>query len=359
MPRRIVVTGASGNVGTAVLRSLAQTHPDDEIVGVVRRAPAPVGVYRSVDWHQVDLGSPGIEAGLRRIFAGADCVVHTAWGFQPTRNHRYLFDVAIGGSSAVLRAAHDAGVAHLVHISSLGTYAAGRYGRKVDETWSTAGLPSSVYSQSKAAVEAMLDGYQRRNPDGVGITRMRPGLIVQRKAAAGLRRYTLPAYLNPRWLRWLPLLPLDRSLVVPLVHTDDVADAIVRAIDRRALGPFNLAAEPPIRRDDIAAALGARPVHVSAAVLRLLVQATWRLGLQPIDRGWLDMAFSVPLLASDRARAELGWTPRWGSREALAEVVEGLLAGSGAPSPVLRPRSFAEAIRRDLADGPLTRRRVP
>ncbi len=357
MPKRIVVTGASGNVGTALLRALAAD--DADVVGITRRQPGSRGAYASAYWHQLDLADAGAESKLRNVFRGAACVVHLAWGFQPTRNVRYLDAVAIGGSSAVLNAAHAANVPHLVHMSSVGAYAPGAYGRKVDESWSTAGLESSAYSRAKSAVERILDDYEARNPDGVGITRMRPGLIVQRDAATGLRRYTLPAYLDPRLARLLPVLPLDRRLAVPMVHADDVADACVRAIERRALGPFNLAAEPPVRRDEIARVLRAKPIHVPSAVLGLLVDASWRARLQPIDRGWLDLAFAVPLLNTDRARTELGWAPRHGAVDALAEAVDGMVGASGTDSPVLRPRSFLAALKREAVVGPLTTRRVP
>jgi len=359
VPKRIVITGASGNVGTALLRRLTADDSDYEIVGISRRRPPSDDLYRSAHWHELDLADPGVELELLKVFRGAACVVHLAWGFQPTRNRRYLDSVGVNGSAAVLSAAHNAKVPHLLHMSSVGTYAAGRYGQKVDETFSTAGIPSSAYSRAKSAVEHMLDGYEGHNPDGVGITRMRPGFILQRDAALGLRRYTLPAYVDPRWVRWLPLLPLDRSLSVSIVHADDVADACVKAIERRALGPFNLAAEPPVGRDDIAKALRARPIHVPSPLLGLLVAASWRARLQPLDRGWLDMAFSLPLLDTDRARNVLGWSPRWSSEAALADLVDGFLHTWGTQSPVLRARSCAEAISRDLHEGPLTVRRVP
>ncbi|BCP11528.1 nucleoside-diphosphate sugar epimerase [Mycobacterium paraintracellulare] len=359
MPKRIVITGASGNVGTALLRRLTADDSDYGIVGISRRRTPSDDVYRSAHWHELDLADPGVELELLKVFRGAACVVHLAWGFQPTRNRRYLDAVGVNGSAAVLSAAHNAKVPHLLHMSSVGTYAAGRYGQKVDETFSTAGIPSSAYSRAKSAVEHMLDGYERHNTDGVGITRMRPGFILQRDAALGLRRYTLPAYVDPRWVRWLPLLPLDRSLSVSIVHADDVADACVKAIERRALGPFNLAAEPPVGRDDIAKALRARPIHVASPLLGLLVAASWRARLQPLDRGWLDMAFSLPLLGTDRARNVLGWSPRWSSEAALADLVDGFLHTWGTQSPVLRARSCAEAISRDLHEGPLTVRRVP
>ena len=59
---RIVITGASGNVGTALLRRLAEDAPGHDIVGVVRRPPEPAGVYQNVRWHSVDLAEPDAEA---------------------------------------------------------------------------------------------------------------------------------------------------------------------------------------------------------------------------------------------------------------------------------------------------------
>ncbi len=359
MPTRIVIVGASGNIGTALLRRLAAAGGDYELHGVSRRRPPPVGAYQGVAWHQLDVADHQSVTRLQRVFTGADCVVHLAWGFQPTRNADYLDAVAINGSSAVLTAVRAAGAGHLVHMSSVGTYAAGRYGQRVDESWSTAGIGSSRYSRAKSAVEAMLDEYERGDGGEVVITRMRPGFVLQRDAASGLRRYTLPAYIDSAWLHLLPLLPLDRSLTIPVIHADDVADAVMRAIERRAPGPFNLSAEPPVHRDDIAHALGAKPVHVPSAVLRVLVQAGWLARLQPLDQGWFDMAFSVPLLDTTRARSLLDWVPQHDSRHALAELIDGFTHHSATPSPVLSTRSFANSIRRDLSNGPITTRKVP
>src|ERR1700742_865636 len=104
---RVVITGASGNVGTALLRALPAEY---EIVGVVRRPPAPEGVYARAEWCSLDLTAPDAVADLRRVFGGADAVVHLAWGFQPTRDTRYLTQLGVGGTSAVLQAADDRGV---------------------------------------------------------------------------------------------------------------------------------------------------------------------------------------------------------------------------------------------------------
>lgn len=357
---RIVITGASGNVGTALLRRLTTAADPHELIGVVRRPPEPTGVYAGVTWHGVDLAEPAAASELRSIFEGADAVVHLAWGFQPTRNTEYLTKLGVGGTSAVLKAAHAANVGHLLHMSSVGTYAGGRYGERVDESWPTTGIPSSAYSRDKSAAEAVLDGYENEYGDeGVGITRMRPGFIVQRAAASGLMRYALPGWVPMQAVPLLPLLPLDRKLCIPLVHADDVAEAFTSAIERRATGAFNLAAEPPISRSDVAEVLGAKQIHVPSGLLGKLVDVSWRLRAQPIDRGWLDLAFSVPLLDCSRARTELGWNPHWTSVEALADVISGVAEEAHADSPPLRRRSMVEQLHRDLTEGLMTTRHLP
>lgn len=357
---RIVVTGASGNVGTALLRQLTDPDLGHDVAGVVRRPPRPVGVYRDVHWHEMDLAAPDAATQLRPILDGADAVVHLAWGFQPTRNTRYLTEVGVGGTRAVLEAAHAVSAGQLLHMSSVGTYAAGRYGERVDESWSTAGISTSPYSRDKSAAETLLDDHAREHGDAaLPVTRMRPGFIVQRAAASGLMRYALPGYVPMLAVPLLPVLPIDRRLCIPLVHADDVASAFVSAIERRATGPFNLAAEPPLRREDVAKVLKARQVHVPSGILGSLVDLSWRARLQPIDRGWLDMAFSVPLLDCSRATAELGWQPRWSSLEALADVIKGVAQQAHTESPPLRSRSLLEQLQRDITHGQLTTRHLP
>jgi nucleoside-diphosphate-sugar epimerase len=349
---RIVVTGASGNVGTALLRRLT----DHDVVGVCRRPPGGAEPYAGVRWVSLDLAAPTPD--LAPVFEGADAVVHLAWGFQPSHDIDYLERLGVGGTRAVVAAAREAGVPHLVHMSSLGAYSAGA-DVPVDESWPTDGVPSLAYSRHKSAAERILDEHERDHPDPPAVARLRPGLVVQRDAGSALLRYGMPAYVPAGVLRHVPLLPVDRKLVVPIVHTDDVADAIVRVLERRATGAFNLAAEPPVDRDTIARVLGARPVHLPAPVLRAVVALTWRLRLQPLDPGWLDLAFAVPLLDTTRARTELDWTPQVRSDVALAQVIEGMASGDGTGSPVLRRRTVRAELDALVREGPIDRRPLP
>lgn len=355
---RIVITGASGNVGSALLRRLtaAGTH---ELVGVARRPPAAATPpFDQVAWVATDLSEPSAVEDLAEAFRGADAVVHLAWAFQPSHDVGYLGAVALGGTRRVLEAAAAAEVGHVVHMSSVGAYSAKADDVPVDETWPTEGVPSSWYSRHKAAAERLLDGFEEGRSRPV-VTRMRPGIVGQRSAGSSLLRYALPAAVPAGVLGIIPVLPLDRRLVIPMVHADDVADAVARAVEGRVAGPFNLAAEPPVRAADIASALDARLLDVPSGVVRSVVALTWHGRLQQLDPGWIDLGYSVPLLNTGRAARELGWSPMVDGATVLDEVLAGMREADADRTPVLRPRGVLQGVGRFLQHGPVSSRRRP
>ena len=79
---RVVIVGATGNAGTALLRRL-RSEPDIDIVGVARRLPPPEEPYDRVDWRSCDVGGPGAAGKLAEVFTGADAVVHLAGRSSP------------------------------------------------------------------------------------------------------------------------------------------------------------------------------------------------------------------------------------------------------------------------------------
>jgi nucleoside-diphosphate-sugar epimerase len=356
---RIVITGASGNIGTALLRRLGAEADQHQVVGVCRRPPSGGFPYDGVEWVSIDLADVDAFGQLLPVLDGADAVVHLAWGFQPSRDVEYLRRLDVGGSAAVLEAARKAGVAHLVHMSSLGAYTPRADDAPVDESWPTEGITTLAYSEHKVAVERALDRHEAAHPDAPLVTRLRPGVVAQRDAGSALLRYALPDLLPAGVLKYVPVLPVDRSLVFQCVHADDVADAVVRVLQRRPGGAFNLVADPPITRDDIAEALGARPVHVDRRVLRAVVALGWRTRVQSLDPGWIDLAFAVPLMDAGRAHRELEWHPRVDARDALADALAGMATAASAPSEALRPRSVPAQLINLLRHGPTGDRRLP
>lgn len=328
---RVLVTGASGNVGTALLRALSADPAVEEIVGLARREPARLPA--KTRWACADVA----QDDLSPHFAGVDVVVHLAWLIQPSHDESVTEAVNVRGSERVVRAALDSGVRSIVHASSVGAYAPGPKDRFVDESWPATGIPASFYSRHKAAVERHLDTLEDAHP-ALRIVRMRPGLTFQRSAASEIQRLFAGPLLPRRLLRpgLIPIVPEHPRLRTQAVHTDDVADAYRRAVLSDARGAFNVAADPPLDGEVLAQLLGARTVRVSPRVLRAGARLSWRLRLQPSPPGWLDLAAGTPLMSTQRARTELGWTPRHSAVDALVELLEGLRAGADGPTPPLQ-----------------------
>jgi UDP-glucose 4-epimerase len=354
---RVAVTGATGNVGTGVLRALRRGEHD--VTGLARRLPERFEPpYDVADWCSVDLTRDEEVGALREAVRGADAVVHLAWGFQPARRPDRLEELGVGGTRRVAEAVVAERIPHLVHMSSAGAYSPRADDRPVGEDHPTGGIRTSTYSRHKAAAERVLDDVEAAHPD-LAVTRLRPGLVGQARAGSAVLRYGFPAVVPASMLRVVPFLPLDRRLSIPVVHTDDVAQAVVAALQRRAPGPFNLAAGRPVTVGHLAAALGARPVHVPVRVLRGVAWTLWNARLDAVEPGWLDMAYQVPLLDASRARRELGWEPTHTEAEVLHEVVAGLARAESAPTPVLRPRNPLTAIAEAITHGPVHRRERP
>ncbi len=352
---RIAITGASGNVGSALLRRLAE-RGGHEVVGVVRRRPPAVAPFAAVEWRTVDLSRGWDEPVLRDAFTGVDAVVHLAWGFQPTHREDYLAELGVGGTRRVIEAAVAAGVPHLVHMSSVGAYSAKQDDRPVDESWPTYGVATSMYSRHKAEAERLLDLLESEG-SGPVVTRLRPGIVGQGSAGSALLRYGLPGVVPRSLLSHVPVLPLDRALAIPMVHADDLAEATVLALESMTPGAFNVSAAPAVTAEDIAQVLGAPLVHVPAAAIRAAVSLSWHARVQPLDAGWIDLAYYVPLMDTTRAASELGWTATRDAISVLAETVQGMQSGGADASAVLRPRTVAGALRRSVREGAVSRRR--
>ena len=344
---RVVVVGASGNVGTSVLRSLAAEPAVESVLGIARRVPTQS--FPKTEWRQADI----TRSPLRPLFQGADAVIHLAWLIQPGRDKQQLYAVNVEGSARVFRAAAAAGVGALVYASSVGAYAPGPKDRAVDESWPTTGIETSFYARHKAEVERLLDRFEHEHPE-TRVVRLRPGLIFKREAASEIRRLFagpfLPNALVQR--RLIPVVPDHPRLVFQAVHSYDVGDAYrLAVVNEEARGPFNVAADPVLDPDELARVLGARKVRVPRALLRGGAALSYLLRLQPTEPGWLDMGLAVPVMDTARARIELGWKPERTSTEALLDLLEGLREGAGLDTPPLEPGGAGPLRAREFASG--------
>jgi UDP-glucose 4-epimerase len=343
---RVVVVGASGNVGTSLVRALADDPTVESVLGLARRLPtwqAP-----KVQWAAADMTSDDLVPHFR----GAGVVVHLAWVFHPAHDPTETWRVNVAGSERVLLAVREAQVPALVYASSVGAYSPGPKDRPVGEGWPTHGWPTGGYTREKAYVERLLDAFELEHP-GRRVVRLRPGFIFKRQSASQQRRLFAGPLLPNRMVRpdLIPVVPDVPGLRFQALHAADAAEAYRLAVVRPVQGAFNVAADPVVDARGLAELLQARVVRMPAPALRAALAGAWWLHLVPASPYLLDAVLRLPIMDTTRARTELGWSPRHSSLEAMRELLEGLRAGAGMDTPPLSPGSSGPLRAREFGTG--------
>lgn len=341
---RIVVTGATGNVGSSVVEALSAQEAVGSVLGLSRRETA---------WNVPKVESADADVrtdNLHRHVEGADAVINLAWLFQPTRHPEVTWENNVVGSLRVFQAVADTGVPALIHASSVGAYSPGRNQPAVSEQWPTNGWPGAAYPREKAYLERCLDAFEERN--NTRVVRMRPGFIFQKRSASSQRRLfagpLLPGSLVGK--PWIPVLPRLRGLTIQVLHASDVARAYVIAALGEQHGAFNLAAEPPISMEEIAELLGARLIDIPERLIRSGIRVAWQAHAIPATPGLFDTVMGVPTMDCSRARTDLEWVPEHTPSDVLREFFEGLRSGTGGPTAPLEPDRPASRLR-EIATG--------
>lgn len=343
---RVVITGATGNVGTSIIEALGDEERVSSILGLARRVPESSPAKTT--WASTDVATDDLAPHLE----GADVVVHLSWVFQPTHQPLRTWHNNVLGSIRVFDAVAAAGVPALVYASSVGAYAPGPQTDPVDESWPTHALPTAAYGREKSYLERVLDSFEHDHPD-IRLVRMRPGFIFKRTSAAAQRRLfagpLLPGILARPHL--IPVVPDLPGLRLQALHAEDAADAYRRAIVSDVRGAFNVAAEPVLDAGTLAELLDAKVVSAPAKVVRTAVAAAWRLHAIPASPHLVDLALSLPVMDTARARDELGWQARHSSQDAIRDFLDGLQSGAGGDTPTLDARAGGPLRWREFATG--------
>ncbi|WP_405763166.1 NAD-dependent epimerase/dehydratase family protein [Streptomyces sp. NBC_01420] len=326
---RVVVTGATGNVGTSLVRALSQDPDVGSVLGLARRLPDLA--LPGVEWGRVDLSRPDSAQRLGSLLTGADAVVHLAWRFQPTHDPVVTWRSNVEGSLRVFDAVRTAGVPALVHASSVGAYSPGpKREPGVDEQWPTHGWPDAAYCREKAYLERVLDTFELRHPQ-IRVVRMRPGFLFKETAAPEQRRIFGGKHLPGVLLRpdLLPFVPDLQGLRFQVLHTDDAAEAYRLAVLGDVRGPFNLAADPVTDARALGELLDARVVRAPRSLVRGALATAWHARAVPASPHLFDAVLRLPVMDCARAYEELGWRPRYSASDALTAFLRGVVRGEG------------------------------
>lgn len=324
----VAVTGPTGDIGRAFIRALEKAEGVDRIIGMARSPfnPAANG-WAKTEYMQGDILDP---AAVDVLVKDADVVVHLAFlifgGDDKSR------EINLQGSRNVFEATVRAGSRRLIYTSSVAAYGFHDDNPEIlTEHVPARGTPEHYYSAQKADVETLLHNITDHTDVDVYI--FRPCIVAGPTATMLIENIPyvqigdkLPGPVR-KAMGALPLLrPVipDPGLPFQLVHEDDVASALVAAVQGIGMpGPYNLAGDGDVTLSDLARALGWYALPIPEIAVDATVSIVSRMPLLPTKASWIN-ALRVPVLMDcAKARRELDWAPRHDALDTLASVVQG------------------------------------
>jgi len=320
---RVFVTGGSGFVGGALVRSLREDH---DVVGMAR-SEASANTVSS-------LGAVPIRCSLEdvsaRHLAGVEVVVHAAalvTEWSPIADYQR---VNVAGTGRLLDASRAAGVRRFVHISSDSVVFTGRDLVDVDETLPIPARIPYGYGASKAAAERLV--LEDNAPDsGFETVVVRPVLVW----GPGDRTFLgeLTEAVEAGKFAWLA----GDEAMVSTTHVDNLAHGIELALERGRPGEVYFITDDEPQRlrgfvTEYAATAGVAvpdrsvPALLARGAARV-VEGLWRVARPtskpPLTRFGVDTVASTITVRIEKAQRDLAYRP-------LVTVAQGLeaLAGS-------------------------------
>jgi nucleoside-diphosphate-sugar epimerase len=298
----VVLLGAASPLGRRVTSLLEAAADVDEVVAVAGGAPDE----------------------LKRSLDGADCLIDVAASDPPAAGEA---TGDVDRMRAVLEAAGDAGVRHVVLLSDATVY--GAWANNAVPLTEDAPLrpnPGFVFAAERAEIERLASEWRDDHP-GSTVALLRSVPAVARGERGWLARALRPGTAVPAG---------DEEPPAQFVHLDDLASAVDVARRAHVDGPRNVAPDGWVPGDEVRALAGGGPrLRLPERAARRFAAWRWRWGFAAPPPELVPYTLHPWVVANDRLRAD-GWTPRTTNEEAFVEAHE---AG---PWATLSPRRRQE-----------------
>jgi UDP-glucose 4-epimerase len=304
---RTAVTGIASFLGARMLQRLAEREPAGQVLAIDVAAP-PAGL--DVRHHHVDLTEPASDQQMLDVLREerVRTVLHCAFFTTPRRDGTYAHELESIGTLNLLAACAAAGVEHVVLRSFTAVYGArGQNPNFLTEDRPLQPNPRLGWVRDKLEAEQHAASFARRYPDmRITILRFAPLL--------GPAVHTFYTRLLDH--RVVPVL-LGYDPLVQMLHPDDALEGMERALERRLPGAFNIVPSRPITLVTALHTAAKIPVPVPHPLACPAVDLLWAAGLSEAPGGFVDYARYLFVADGEKARAQLGFSARHSSRDAL------------------------------------------
>lgn len=309
---RVGVTGISSDLGRGLLPRLEADPLVDAIV--VFDVARPKELTRKCAFVRVDLTRPGSEEELTRAFREQrlDVLFHLAFVNSRVHGAAFAHELEVIGSMHVLAAAQATGLRRLVIPSLTALYGARPNGPALATEQHPLRGSGVRFITDRVEVEQHIEQFAQRNP-GVHVVVLRFAPIVGANANNPFTRLLRTGFV-PTLLGFDP--------VWQVLHEDDAATALHLALTSRERGTFNVVGDSTAPFSTIVRLSGATSVPLPGPVLRATIRLLETAGVSSTPVPLLDFLKYSWVADGERARAQLGFSPRIPFHEAMASMRE-------------------------------------
>jgi UDP-glucose 4-epimerase len=307
--KNIAITGISGYIGTRLLSHLDGIDTVQKIIGIDIKQPA----FKSakLKFYRQDILEPFGDLFTENE---VDTAVHLAFVLRPTRDRASAQQIDVGGTLNFVRACRQAGVGHILYLSSHTVYGAHRDNPiPLTEDSPPRPVPDFQYSLDKARTEQILRDFGKsdRNltstilrscpvigPNAIGSA---PTIMFKPPVMIGVDRFDPP---------------------MQFVHEDDLIKVIETLLAQKRGGVFNVAGRGELRYSEVAGMVGKKLLRLPDGLLKFLIRMSWALHLQsesPVSG--LEFVKYPPVVSTDKLTRETGFRFQYSTKEALSSFV--------------------------------------
>ncbi|WP_426414607.1 SDR family oxidoreductase [Aestuariirhabdus sp. LZHN29] len=311
--RRVLITGATGFIGTQLVQQIVEQHPQWHLVATDVRPSAEVEeLANRFSLHDVR-DQEALVSLLRE--EQVDTLVHLASIVVPPpgMSRETLYEIDVVGTRKVLDAAQQAGVEQFVVTTS-----GAAYGYHADnpewlsESDPLRGNESFAYSAHKRMVEEMLADYRQQHPSLKQLV-LRPGTVL----GATANNQITNLFEQKRIIGVAGC----RSPFV-FIWDQDLVKIIVQGIQQRSAGIYNVAGDGALSMAQLAIRLGKPYLPLPSWLIRGALSVLKPLGLNQYGPEQVKFISYRPVLDNQRLKAEFGYTPRYTSEQAFDAYLE-------------------------------------
>ena len=310
--KKILVTGASGQIGSELVPALRERYGADNVVAGIHQQPLTAEVREGGPWAPADVTDPAqIDEAMSRF--DIDAVFHLASVLSATaEQHRQAaYEVNFNGLYNVLESAVAQGASKVVSPSSIAAFGPETPPITPNDTVQK---PNTGYGISKVFGELMGNYYH--SAVGLDVRGVRlPGIVSWKvEPTSGTTDYAVAIFYGAlKERRYTCYLRPDSML--PMMYMPDAVNALIGVAEADGSKLIH-------RADFNVAAVSFTPSQLAKALKGRLPDFEMDYEIDPVRQAIAD---SWPdELVDDVARAEWGWQPEFGLDEMVDDMLDNL-----------------------------------